>query len=78
MKELSPEPLPRDHLTIWVVAQQWVCPFCTQGGEGAYTTVDWLGRFAEGPSGRCRTCGIKLRLARMGERVPTPEEQGAS
>ncbi len=75
MKELrSPESLllPRDHLTVWVRAETWYCPYC-QANTTAASTVDWLGSETRGPSGRCRECGVKLVLARLGEAVPDPE-----
>jgi hypothetical protein len=76
VKELpAPEELlrPRDHLTVWVPAETWHCPWCA--GARSVTTVDWLGRNAEGPHGRCRDCGVKLRLAPWGESVPSVAEQ---
>ena len=38
------------------------------------TTVEWIGA-ADGPDGRCRDCGAKYRLAKVGDSVPTIEEQ---
>lgn len=76
MRELSPDNLPRDHMLIYVTAETWACPFCeTPGGDGAFTTVEWLDGIHDGPDGRCKTCGVKLILARAGERVPDPLEQ---
>jgi hypothetical protein len=75
MRELPlPEELlrPRDHLTVWVRAETWHCPYCPSAGRGA-STVDWLGANTIGPNGRCRECGVKLVLARHGEAVPDPE-----
>lgn len=63
---------------MWVPAETWHCPFCSQpGGDGAGTTVVWLhGTYPlEGPDGRCRECGQLFVLARQGEAVPTPDEQ---
>lgn len=76
MKELSPDPLPRDHMMVWVPAQTWHCVFCNpDGGDGAYTPVEWLDGIHDGPDGRCTQCGAKFRLARAGESVPDPLEQ---
>lgn len=75
MRELSPEPLSNDHLTLWVPAEQWTCPLCiTEAGEGVFTTVVWLYQ-SDGPDGRCSRCGLKCRLARAGEHVPSVQEQ---
>lgn len=73
MRELSGELLPNDKITIFVPATQWTCPVCSSGDAG-YTTVAWIGK-GDGPNGRCSECGIKLVLARMGEHVPSVEEQ---
>ena len=41
----------------------WNCLFCPQpGGEGAGTTVDWVGPSVGGADGRCRECGQKYCL----------------
>lgn len=76
MRELSPDPLPRDHLTIFVSAETWMCPMCEppDGGDGTFTTVAWIGQ-SDGPDGRCSRCGLKLVLAKPGEHVPDPLEQ---
>ena len=78
MRELAPQDsilLPNDGLTIWVPANTWLCPLCVpQGGEGAYTSVVWIGT-GDGPDGRCATCGAKLRLARQYEQVPSVDDQ---
>ncbi|MFN8638594.1 MAG: hypothetical protein U0360_03860 [Dehalococcoidia bacterium] len=75
MRELRPVEdllLPRDQLTVWVRAETWNCPYC-DAVPSASTTVDWLGSDVTGPNGRCRECGVKLVLARMGEAVPDPQ-----
>ncbi|MCC6237153.1 MAG: hypothetical protein IT299_06230 [Dehalococcoidia bacterium] len=72
MTELRPPEsllLPRDHLTVWVRAETWHCPYCHSPAAAA-STVDWLGSESRGPSGRCRECGVKLVLARAGRRFP--------
>ena len=75
MRELSPDPLPNDSLTVWVDADTWTCPICTPyGGDGAYTSVAWLYQ-SDGPDGRCSRCGLKLRLAAPGDHVPSIDEQ---
>ena len=75
MRELSGVPLPNDHLTVWVPAEQWTCPLCHPGGgDGAYTSVVWLYQ-TDGPDGRCSRCGLKLRLAEANEHVPSVDEQ---
>lgn len=67
--------LPNDHRLIYVPANTWHCVLCQPaGGEGAYTTVDWIGA-GQGPDGRCTRCGAKYVLARPGEHVPAPDEQ---
>ena len=74
----------RDHMTIWVEAPIWHCPYCSpmerdpvkgfmQDAKGP-TTVDWVGRFSP-VHGRCRECGVKLRLAEWGEHYPDPVVQ---
>lgn len=81
-RELSPDLLPRDAAPIiWVPAYTWHCTFCEpNGGEGAGTTVEWLSNAehaaVRGADGRCRECGQKYELAKYGEAVPKPEEQG--
>lgn len=71
---------PRDReRTVFVVAQTWHCMYCEPGGpHGARTTVDWMGRNTDGPSGRCRDCGQKYQLAATTNPrfVPPPSEQG--
>ena len=75
MRELSPDLLPNDAITVWVVAGTWHCHWCAPaGGDGAGTTVEWVGQ-GDGPDGRCRTCGAKFRLAKPYERVPSIAEQ---
>jgi hypothetical protein len=77
MRELAPQDslnLPHDADPIWwVPAQTWVCQVCDpEGGEGAYTTVAWVGEL-----GRCNVCGSKFRLAdAFDKHVPTIVEQG--
>ena len=75
MRELRPAEellLPRDQQTVWVRAETWNCPYCDAQQFTGATTVDWLGAEVTGPNGRCRECGVKLVLARMGEAVPDP------
>lgn len=69
MKELPAQDdllRPRDHMTVWVRAETWLCPY--DRGQ-----VAWLGANTVGPNGRCNNCGVKLVLARSGESVPDPE-----
>ena len=77
-REFPPEGellLPNDKYTVYVPANQWTCPLCqADGGDGAYTTVDWIGG-SVGPDGRCERCGLKLILARPNESVPSIDEQ---
>lgn len=61
---------------IYVPASTWTCVYCdVDAGEGAATSVSWIGPGTDGPDGRCEICGQKYSLARVGESVPTPEEQ---
>ncbi len=55
---------PRDHEPIRMVPPStWHCLFCQpNGGDGAGTTVEWLGPGTDGADGRCRECGAKFCL----------------
>ena len=81
VRELPPEDqllLPRDKAPIlYVPAQQWHCAVCDPDDSGpvSTTTVVWLGANADGPHGRCSSCGQKWMLSLPGESVPTVEEQ---
>ena len=63
---------------LYVPAATWHCVLCDPENKGAVstTTVVWLGRDTDGPSGRCSSCGQKYELVNAADRhVPAPDEQ---
>lgn len=60
----------RDRFPIeYVPAETFHCKYCPQpGGDGAGTTVEWMGVGVDGPDGRCRECGQKYILADPSDR----------
>lgn len=78
----------RDRATIvYVPAATLTCVFCErersaeenadeQRSEGVRTTVQWMGPYTDGPSGRCRECGQRFQLADARDHhIPEPEDQ---
>ncbi len=71
---------PRDHKPILMVPPQtWHCILCEpEGGEGAYTTVDWVGPRVDAADGRCRECGQKYVLGTFSDKRAYPALDGVA
>ena len=71
---------PRDGASILMVPPQtWHCILCEpDGGEGAYTTVDWVGPRVDAADGRCRECGQKYCLGTFADARAYPALDGVA